>query len=53
MSKFIFDRSFSDVERWKELRNKGWANMSISERKEWLFEVIPSPSAAKGMSWSR
>lgn len=49
MSKFIFDRSFSDVERWKVLRNKGWANMSISERQEWLFESLPTPSAAKGM----
>lgn len=49
MSKFIFDRSFSDVERWKKLRNKGWHNMSISERQEWLFEILPTPSAAKGM----
>lgn len=49
MDKFIFDRSYSDVERWKTLRNKGWANMSQSERKEWLFEVVPVPSAAKGM----
>lgn len=49
MSKFIFDRSYSDVERWKTLRNKGWANMSISERKEWLSETSPVPSAAKGM----
>lgn len=49
MSKFIFDRSLSDIERWKQLRDKGWANMSISERKEWLFESLPVPSAAKGM----
>ena len=49
MSKFIFDRSYADVERWKELRNKGWANMTFLERKEWLLEVLPTPSAAKGM----
>ena len=49
MSKFIFDRSFSDIDRWRTLRDKGWANMSPYERQEWLFEVIPTPSAAKGM----
>ena len=49
MSKFIFDRSLSDVERWRTLRNKGWANMSQSERAEWLSETSPTPSAAKGM----
>lgn len=46
---FIFDRSPLDVERWRKLRDKGWANMADSERQEWLFEVLPTPSAAKGM----
>ena len=46
---FIYDRSLMDVERWRKLRDKGWANMSPSERQEWLFEVEPTPSAAKGM----
>ena len=49
MNKFIFDRSLSDVERWRTLRDKGWANMTSSERKEWLSETAPVPSAAKGM----
>lgn len=49
MSKFIFDRSFSDVERWRTLRDKGWVNMSPTERKEWLSEIEITPSAAKGM----
>lgn len=49
MDKFIFDRSFSDVERWRTLRDKGWANMSNAERMEWLAEISTTPSAAKGM----
>ena len=49
MSEFIFDRSFSDVERWRTLRDKGWENMTPTERKEWLSEIEITPSAAKGM----
>lgn len=49
MGKFIFDRTFADVERWRVLRDKGWSNMSHGERSEWLAEILPTPSAAKGM----
>lgn len=45
----ITDRTAWDVERWKVLRDKGWDRMSESERQEWLGEITPVPSAAKGM----
>lgn len=45
----ITNRTFRDVERWKSLRDKGWAGMSESERKEWLGEITPTPSATRGM----
>ena len=45
----ITNRTASDVERWRTLRDKGWANMSVSERQEWLGEITPTPSAARGM----
>ena len=45
----ITNRTASDVERWRNLRDKGWANMSASERQEWLGETIPTPAASKGM----
>lgn len=32
----ITDRSSTDVMRWKYLRDKGWDNMSSTERTEWL-----------------
>ncbi len=32
----ITDRSAADVERWKELRDKGFSAMSEEERAEWL-----------------
>ena len=47
--KLITDRTLADVDRWKELRDKGWANMSEAERREWMGEINVSPSAAKGM----
>ena len=46
---YIFDRSSRDVERWRELRDKGWDRMTEDERQEWLFETLPIPSASKGM----
>lgn len=46
---YIFDRSNRDVERWRELRDKGWDAMTEDERQEWLFETLPTPSAVKGM----
>lgn len=31
----ITDRSMSDVERWRKLRDKGWEQMTDEERAEW------------------
>jgi hypothetical protein len=31
----ITDRTQSDVDRWRELRDKGWNSMTESERNEW------------------
>ena len=45
----IVDRTSADVERWKELRNKGWVNMTEDERREWLGEIVPIQAASKGM----
>lgn len=45
----ITNRTPQDVERWKFLRNKGWANMTDDERREWLGEISPTPTATKGM----
>lgn len=45
----ITDRTYSDVERWKFLRSKGWQNMTLIERQEWMGEISPTPSATKGM----
>lgn len=45
----IIDRTLADVGRWMELRDKGWADMSESERQEWMGEIDVTPSAAKGM----
>ena len=45
----ITDRTAHDVERWKVLRDKGWDGMTESEKKEWMGEITPTPSAAKGM----
>ncbi len=32
----ITDRSANDVALWRELRNKGWGQMTYAERREWL-----------------
>lgn len=45
----ITNRTSQDVERWRVLRNKGWGSMTPSERQEWLGEVVPTPSASRGM----
>ena len=45
----ITDRTLLDVERWKELRNKGWNGMTEQERQEWMGEITSTPSAVKGM----
>ena len=45
----ITNRTAYDVERWRNLRDKGWANMSTSERQEWVGEILPTPAASKGM----
>ena len=45
----ITDRTKTDVERWKTLRDKGWNEMSDEERAEWMGLTTPTPSASKGM----
>lgn len=35
MLNLITDRTAQDVARWRELKNKGYANMSAAERAEW------------------
>ena len=47
----ITNRSAKDVERWKELRAKGWDGMTELERLEWLGEVdsYPAATAFRGM----
>lgn len=35
LENLITDRTLSDFLRWKELRDKGWANMTTAEREEW------------------
>lgn len=45
----ITDRTAWDVERWRVLRNKGWDNMTETERQEWLGNIITTPSAVRGM----
>ena len=45
----ITNRTLLDVERWKTLRSKGWDNMSLVERQEWLGEIETTPSATRGM----
>ena len=46
---FVTDRTLQDVDRWRTLRNKGWAAMDADERREWLGEITPTPAAWKGM----
>ena len=41
----ITDRSANDVARWKELRNKGWSQMTAAERAEWLAPMKGSYNA--------
>ena len=45
----ITNRTPRDVERWRELRDKGWDDMSAIERQEWLGEIETTPSATRGM----
>lgn len=45
----VTDRTLRDVDRWRELRDKGWQKMSASEQREWLGETSPIPAAWKGM----
>lgn len=46
---YIFDRTSQDVERWKELRDKGLQNMTDLELQEWFGEIKTTPAATKGM----
>lgn len=49
LSKYIFDRTKLDVERWRELRDKGLIGMTSDEKKEWNGEYTRIPSASRGM----
>lgn len=35
----ITDRTLQDVERWRELHDKGWSAMTAAERSEWSGEM--------------
>lgn len=35
LENLITDRTLTDFLRWKELRDKGWADMTTAEREEW------------------
>lgn len=35
----ITDRTYSDYIRWRDLRNKGWANMTADDRAEWSTDM--------------
>ena len=37
--RFITDRTWDDVKRWRELHDKGWAAMTASEQSEWTGEM--------------
>ena len=39
MEHLITDRTQSDVDRWKALRDKGWNRMSTAEQATWLAEM--------------
>lgn len=49
LNPYITDRTAEDVERWRTLRNKGWAAMTEEERQEWVGNIVPTPAASKGM----
>lgn len=38
-SDLITDRTEHDVARWRELHDKGWAAMTVSEKSEWIGEM--------------
>lgn len=48
-SAYVTDRTALDVERWRDLRDKGWDHMTDDERREWMGEIVPTPAASKGM----
>ena len=35
----ITDRTYEDYIRWRDLRNKGWANMTAAEKAEWKADM--------------
>ena len=39
LENLITDRTLQDFLRWKELRDKGYANMTEAERKEWASDM--------------
>ena len=53
VEKYVINRTYADVERWRELRDKGWLRMSDEEKMEWMGTILPTPTASKGMYTSR
>lgn len=50
MLQLITNRTAQDVFRWQELKSKGWANMTASERAEWTGDpaALNAPAAPRG-----
>jgi hypothetical protein len=46
LSNLITDRTLSDFTRWLYLRDKGYANMTASEREEWAADMKGSYNAS-------
>lgn len=41
----ITDRAEKDVQRWRELRDKGWAGMTADEQAEWMGDPLVAAKA--------
>ena len=46
MQNLITDRKKSDVDRWRQLHDKGWEGMSAEEKAEWLGGMKGSYNAS-------
>lgn len=46
LQNLITDRTLNDFQRWKELRDKGYANMTDAEREEWKTDLKGSYNAS-------
>lgn len=39
LENLITDRTYADYVRWRDLRNKGWENMTAAEQAEWSGDM--------------